>query len=190
VTYLDWRTQRRLGGLAKRLWVYLEAEKYKSVGDGRESTYIILGEKAYTALSVNNARERDRRLALKRAGEKIMSVDGRYESVVVERNPVGRLAPALSTIAGVEARQAACSDVVQIQASCLADRDARNQKRERRIAHDRCRLSHRPGLGVMWTPNPGGAPILTPLPCARSERGPSARGFTRKQQSRQHVPGS
>jgi len=66
------------------------AEKYKSVGHGRESTYIILGDKAYTALSVNNARERDRRLALKRAGEKIMSVDERYESVVVERNPVGR----------------------------------------------------------------------------------------------------
>ncbi len=90
VTYLDWRTQRRLDGLAKRLWVYLEAEQYKAVGNGRESSYIILGEKAYTALSVNNARERDRRLALKRAGEKIMSVDERYESVIVERNPVGR----------------------------------------------------------------------------------------------------
>lgn len=42
VTYLDWRTQCRLDGLAKRLWIYLEAEKYKPVGNGRESSYIIL----------------------------------------------------------------------------------------------------------------------------------------------------
>jgi len=88
VTYLDWRIQRRLEGLAKRLWIYLEAENYKSVGEGLEKSYVILGEKAYTALSVRHARERDRRRALERAGERISEVDARYESVVVERNPV------------------------------------------------------------------------------------------------------
>ncbi len=90
VTYLDWRIQRKLDGLAKRLWVYLEAERYKPTGEGREKTFIILGEKAYTALGVHHARERDRRAALKRACERIMKVDDRYEDIVVEANPVNR----------------------------------------------------------------------------------------------------
>jgi hypothetical protein len=90
VTYLDWRVQRKLDGLAKRLWVYLEAERYKPVGGGREATYIILGEKAYTALGVRHGRDRDRRLALKRAGERIVQVDDHYVSVVVETNPMNR----------------------------------------------------------------------------------------------------
>lgn len=90
VTYLDWRIQRKLDGLAKRLWVYLEAESYKSTGDGREKTYIILGQKAYTALGVHHGRERDRRAALKRACERILKVHDRYEDIVVEPNPMNR----------------------------------------------------------------------------------------------------
>lgn len=90
VTYLDWRIQRKLDGLAKRLWVYLEAERYKPTGEGREKTYIVLGEKAYTALGVHHARERDRRAALKRACDRIIKVDDRYEDIVVEANPVNR----------------------------------------------------------------------------------------------------
>ncbi len=90
VTYLDWRVQRQLGGLAKRLWIYLEAERFKAVGDGREKTYIILGDKAYTALGVRHAREVDRRKALRQAGERIAAIDDHYEAVVVERNPVDR----------------------------------------------------------------------------------------------------
>ncbi len=90
VTYLDWRIQRKLDGLAKRLWVYLEAERYKPTGQGRENTYIVLGEKAYTALGVHHARERDRRAALKRAGDRITAVDEHYEHIVVEPNPINR----------------------------------------------------------------------------------------------------
>jgi hypothetical protein len=90
VTYLDWRKQRRLEGLAKRLWVYLEAERYKSAAGGRERTYIMLGAKAYIALGVHHSRERDRRSALKRAGMRICEADDRYESVLTERSPVSR----------------------------------------------------------------------------------------------------
>jgi hypothetical protein len=90
VTYLDWKVQRKLDGLAKRLWIYLEAERYKATGEGREATYVILGEKAYTALGVRHGRDRDRRSALGRAGDRIVTVDPRYESIVVEPNPVNR----------------------------------------------------------------------------------------------------
>jgi hypothetical protein len=88
VTYLDWRIQRKLEGLSKRLWVYLEAERFKGIGDGREASYIILGDKAYTALGVRHGRDRDRRAALARAGKRICEVDAHYESIVVETNPV------------------------------------------------------------------------------------------------------
>lgn len=90
VTYLDWRKQRKLDGLAKRLWVYLEAEQYKPSGHGRARSYIILGEKAYTALGVHHARDRDRRAALKRAAARIVEVDDHYEDIAVEPNPVNR----------------------------------------------------------------------------------------------------
>lgn len=90
VTYLDWRKQRKLDGLAKRLWVYLEAEQYKPTGGGRKSAYIILGEKAYTALGVHHARDRDRRGALKKAAARIIEVDENYEDIAVEPNPVNR----------------------------------------------------------------------------------------------------
>jgi len=90
ITYLDWQIQRKLDGLAKRLWVYLEAEQFKTTGDGVQKSYIILGEKAYTALGVNHARERDRRTALQRAGRRIVEVDMRYLAVEVESNPVNR----------------------------------------------------------------------------------------------------
>lgn len=107
VTYLDWRKQRMLDGLAKRLWVYLEAERYKLVGDGREQAYIVLGPKAYTALGVHHGRERDRRSALKRAGTRICEVDDHYEGVLVERTPVNRAAWRLvvTRVADVERRE-------------------------------------------------------------------------------------
>ncbi len=88
-TRLNWRLQRRLDGLAKRLWVYLEAERFKPVGQGREQAYIVLGEKAYAALDVHYSRDRAARAALQRAGEKILAEDDNYEAIDVEENPFG-----------------------------------------------------------------------------------------------------
>jgi hypothetical protein len=80
VTYLDWRIQRKLEGLSKRLWVYLEAERFKGIGDGREASYIILGDKAYTALGVRHGRARARGQAHLR-GRRALRVDrGRDQS--------------------------------------------------------------------------------------------------------------
>jgi hypothetical protein len=88
-TYLDWQILRDLSGLAKRLWVYLEAERFKTSDRARARTWIQLGSRAYTALGVHHARDRDRRSALARAGERVAEADGRYESVVVEKAPIG-----------------------------------------------------------------------------------------------------
>ena len=89
VTYLDWGTLRALDGLAKRLWVYLQAERFKPTGQGEEETWIKLGDRAYTTLGMNYGHERQARAAIKRAGAAICTVDTRYQSVTVERRPGG-----------------------------------------------------------------------------------------------------
>jgi hypothetical protein len=90
VTYYPLAILRRLSGLAKRLWVYLEAEKYKRVGEGQEATWIKLGDLAYTSLGMHYCQERQARTALKAAAEKIMSVDAdTYLSIEVEQAPLG-----------------------------------------------------------------------------------------------------
>lgn len=89
ITYLQTRTLRRLGGLAKRLWIYLEAERMKPLGDGSAACWIKLGDRAYTTLGMNYKHERQARAALKRAGAAIADVDHRYTSVAVERRPGG-----------------------------------------------------------------------------------------------------
>ncbi len=89
VTYLDWGTLRSLDGLAKRLWVYLQAERYKASGNGEEATWIKLGERAYTTLGMNYGHERQARAALKRAGAAIVATDIRFQRVTVDRRPGG-----------------------------------------------------------------------------------------------------
>jgi hypothetical protein len=89
-TWLDFRVLRRLGGLSARLWVYLEAERFKPLGEGRESTWIGLGQPALASLGADGyERHRDARRALTRAGERIAAADIRYESVRVERRAGG-----------------------------------------------------------------------------------------------------
>lgn len=90
VTYLSWRILRQLDGAAKRAWVYLEAERWKPVGDGILATSIGLGGPALDSLGVGGfQRHRDARRALERAGERIVAADERYESVTVEGRPGG-----------------------------------------------------------------------------------------------------
>ncbi len=89
-TFLDWRTLRRLEGIAKRAWVYLEAEQYKRTGQDREETWVGLGRPALAALGADGYdRPRDARRALNRAGARIVAVDPRYVSVTAERRPGG-----------------------------------------------------------------------------------------------------
>lgn len=90
VTYLSWRTLRQLDGAAKRAWVYLEAERWKPVGDGLLATSIGLGRPALDSLGVGGfQRHRDARRALERAGQRIVAADDRYASVTVEGRPGG-----------------------------------------------------------------------------------------------------
>lgn len=84
VTYLDFATLRRLDGVAKRVWIYLEAERYKAAGGGVSETSVGLGTPALACLGVDTyARHRDARRALDRAGERIVEADSRYQSVEV-----------------------------------------------------------------------------------------------------------
>ena len=89
ITYLKFDLLRALPGLAKRLWIYLEAERMKPLGDGSAACWIKLGERAYTTLGMNYKHERQARAALRRAGAAIADVDHRYTSVAVESRPGG-----------------------------------------------------------------------------------------------------
>ncbi len=89
-TYLNWRTLRQLDGLAKRVAVYLAAERFKPTGDGQAATWVGLGRPALSSLGADTyARHRDARAALDRAGQRIVRVDPRYASVKCERRAGG-----------------------------------------------------------------------------------------------------
>ncbi len=96
VTYLKFDILRALPGLAKRLWIYLEAERMEPRHDGSAGCWIKLGDRAYTTLGMNYAKERQARAALKRAGAAIANVHHRYESVTVERRSGGWMIVALN----------------------------------------------------------------------------------------------
>lgn len=86
VTYLDFATLRSLDGVAKRVWIYLEAERYKRLTGGVSEASIGLGTPALACLGVDTySRHRDARRALDRAGQRIVEADSRYESVKVEK---------------------------------------------------------------------------------------------------------
>lgn len=84
-TLLSWETLRALDGLAKRLWLYLRAERYKKEGEGHSATWIGLGAPALATLGLDGySRHRDARAALVRAGKKICEVDPSFSSITVE----------------------------------------------------------------------------------------------------------
>lgn len=89
VTYLKFDTLRALPGLAKRLWIYLEAERMTPLGDSSVACWVKLGDRAYMTLGMNYTQERQARAALKRACAAITGIDHRYKSVTVERRPGG-----------------------------------------------------------------------------------------------------
>lgn len=81
VTYLDFEIMRRLNGLAQRLWIYLQAERYGPRGE----TWVALGPRMYEILGMGYRREVDARRALRAASVRIMAADERYEAIEVER---------------------------------------------------------------------------------------------------------
>ncbi len=89
VTYLHLPTLRALDALAKRVWLYLEAERMRPAPHGTESCWVKLGDRAYTAFGMGYKHERQARAALRRAGERIVEVDERYAEVTTKRVPGG-----------------------------------------------------------------------------------------------------
>lgn len=84
---LDWATQRRLTGLAKRLWVYLAAEapRFEALPDERAQFSVPLSRDVYGALGIECQRERDNRAALVRAAGRVCTGDPRYVEIAIER---------------------------------------------------------------------------------------------------------
>lgn len=76
VTYLDFAVMRELSGLAERLWVYLQAERYKS-----HQAWVALGPRMFEVLGMDYTRARDARRALERAAVRIIAADPRYERI-------------------------------------------------------------------------------------------------------------
>ncbi len=91
---LSWRTLRafhRNEQLAKRLWIYLAAERWKAAGTrDREGTWIACGDRLFAALGMDYGRHRDARAALARACRTIHRVDARYAAGTLELRKLGR----------------------------------------------------------------------------------------------------
>jgi len=82
VVRMPWRTLRAFDErhkLAKRLWLYLAAERWKRQGAGDvEATWITCGDRLEAALGMSYDRPRAARDALKRACVAIRRTDARY----------------------------------------------------------------------------------------------------------------
>lgn len=81
---LDWRTQRQLGGAAKRLWYELNARlgEFEPTGlpDERELG-IEVTDDFFAAMNLQAARARDNRAALAAAAQRIVAVDDRFRAI-------------------------------------------------------------------------------------------------------------
>lgn len=83
---VHWPTLRSFGErqqLAKRTWLYLEAESYKPIGNGLEATWVAVGDRLFASLGMSYRRHRAAREALARACKTIRLVDLRYRSLEV-----------------------------------------------------------------------------------------------------------
>jgi hypothetical protein len=94
VVRMPWRTLRSFGRnhqLAKRLWLYLAAERWKRQGTGDvEATWIRCGNQLEAALGMDYDRPRAARAALKRACLTIRRVDARYAAGALDVVQIGR----------------------------------------------------------------------------------------------------
>jgi hypothetical protein len=94
VVRMPWRTLRSFGRnhqLAKRLWLYLAAERWKRQGTGDvEATWIRCGDQLEAALGMDYDRPRAARAALKRACLTIRRTDARYAAGALDVVQIGR----------------------------------------------------------------------------------------------------
>ena len=83
---LDWRTQRRLSGAAKRLWYELTArgnEFQPTLFAGERELTIELTDDFYAAMNLQAARERDNRAALVAAAKRVVALDPAFRAIDV-----------------------------------------------------------------------------------------------------------
>jgi len=83
VVRVHWKTLRAFDErhkLAKRLWLYLAAERWKKTSRETEGVWITCGDRIEAALGMDYDRARDARAALKRACHTIRVVDPRYSA--------------------------------------------------------------------------------------------------------------
>jgi hypothetical protein len=88
VTYLDWSLLRQLRGLAKRLWIYLEAEQYrKRTSYSPKRAWLALGARARATLGSGVTSDAHFKAEIVQAARRICEVDPSYAFAVV---PYGR----------------------------------------------------------------------------------------------------
>ena len=89
---LDLDAQRELAGVAKRLWVQLDAQPFIGNGNERELFVLELDSAAYAAIGFHHRRPTDRKRYLTAALARICEVDSTYlaEHTRVETHPTRR----------------------------------------------------------------------------------------------------
>ena len=88
--FADWEVERSLGGAAKRLWYYLggRADAFSAGAfPGEEVCTLRVDADLFDSLDLNAQRPSSNRATVKRAGQRIESVDPRYSRVVIEKDP-------------------------------------------------------------------------------------------------------
>jgi len=93
VVRVHWRTLRAFNSrqtLAKRLWLYLCAEKWARMTSTTEGTWIAAGDRLFAALGMNHAEHRHARRALKAACLMVRKTDPRYGAGELDLVQMGR----------------------------------------------------------------------------------------------------
>jgi hypothetical protein len=93
VAAIGWQVLRGLGGIAKRLAIYLAARsgEFAPITQHTERLTIVLGDRLYEEFGITAARERDRRASLARAAERIAEKDPRYSRLTVDHTAAGHV---------------------------------------------------------------------------------------------------
>lgn len=88
---LDWRTQRKLAGAAKRLWYQLSAlaADFEPTRFDVVALTLPLNGDFYAAMNLQAERERDNRSALAAAARRVAAADRSYRSIEVLRTDAG-----------------------------------------------------------------------------------------------------
>jgi len=93
VVRVHWQTMRSFKEqqtLAKRLWLYLAAERWARMTGTSEGTWIAVGDRLYAALGMSYAQHRQARAALARACLTVRKVDPRYAAGILDVVKLGK----------------------------------------------------------------------------------------------------